>query len=117
MIFLIILISSFISSFFLPWWTSCIIAFFTAFLIGKTEKQAFWSGFFSQALVWLILIIISSLPNQFALAGRVSSLFHLPHWSFLVLLTILLGGVAGGLPSLSGFLIRQWIKKVYFTNS
>jgi len=111
MLFLIILILSFVSSYFLPWWVAALIAFLAALFIGKTSGRSFWSGFGSVFIVWIILALLKSIPNDNILAGRVIQLFPLPHnWILLLLITALIGGLVGGLAALSGILTKKVFK-------
>jgi uncharacterized membrane protein YhaH (DUF805 family) len=111
MLFLIILILSFVSSYFLPWWAAAIIAFLAALFIGKTSRKSFWSGFGAVFIVWVILALLKSIPNDNILAGRVIQLFPLPHnWILLLLITALIGGLVGGLAALSGILTKKVFK-------
>lgn len=108
MLFLIILILSFISSYLLPWWAAALIAFLAALFIGKTSSQAFWSGFGAIFILWVILALIKSIPNDNILASRVIRLFPLPHqWILLLLITALIGGLVGGMAALSGVLTKK----------
>jgi len=112
MLFLIILILSFISSFLLPWWAVAVIAFLAALFIGKTSGKVFWSGFGAIFVLWVILALMKSLPNDNVLAGRVIQLFPLPHqWILLLLITALIGGLVGGLAALSGVLTKRAFSK------
>ncbi|MBV8391205.1 MAG: hypothetical protein JO080_15475 [Mucilaginibacter sp.] len=112
MLFLIILILSFISSYFLPWWVAAAIAFLAALFIGKTSGKAFWSGFGAIFVLWIILALIKSIPNDNILASRVIQLFPLPHqWILLLLITALIGGLAGGMAALSGVLTKKAFSK------
>jgi hypothetical protein len=112
MLFLIILILSFISSYLLPWWASAIIAFLAALFAGKTSGQSFWSGFGAISILWTILALLKSVPNDNILASRVIQLFPLPHqWILLLLITALIGGLVGGMAALSGVLTKKALKK------
>lgn len=111
MLFLIILILSFISSYFLPWWVIAVIAFLAAFFLGKTSGQSFLSGFGAVFFTWMILALLKSIPNDNILAKRVAQLFQLPNWILLLLITALIGGLVGGMAALSGVLIKKTIKK------
>lgn len=111
MLFLIILLLSFISSFFLPWWISALIAFLAAFFIGKTSGQAFLAGFGAVFIAWIVLALLKSVSNNNILAKRVATMFHLPHWIFLLLITALIGGIVAGMAALSGILLKKIIKK------
>jgi hypothetical protein len=112
MLFLIILILSFISGFFLPWWVIALIAFIATYFFGKTSGQSFWSGFGGVFIAWTILILLKTIPNDNILANRVIQLFPLPHWwALLLLISSLIGGLVGGMSALSSVLMRNAFKK------
>jgi hypothetical protein len=111
MLFLIIFILSIAGSFLLPWWAAAIIAFLAALYWGKTSGQAFLSGFLALFVGWLILALVKSLPNDNVLATRVSTLFHLPNWIFVLVITALIGGLVGGMAALSGLLVKNIFQK------
>ncbi len=107
MLFIIILILSFASGYFLPWWAVTIAAFISAFFIGKTSGQSFWSGFTAVFISWIILALFKSLPNDNLLAKRVAVLFQLPNWLLLLLITGITGGLVGGIAALSGVVVKR----------
>lgn len=111
MLLLIIFILSLLAGFILPWWVIAVIAFFAAFFMGKTSGKSFGSGFLAVAVAWIILMLIRSIPNGNVLAGRVSALFHLPGWIWIVLVTAIIGGLVGGLAAMSGFLFKKAFTK------
>jgi hypothetical protein len=112
MLFLIILILSFAASYFLPWWIVALIAFLAALFLGKTSGKSFWSGFGGVFIVWVILTLLKSIPNDNMLASRVIQLFPLPHnWILLLLITALIGGLVGGMSALSGILVKKVFTK------
>jgi hypothetical protein len=112
MLFLIILILSFIASYFSPWWIVVLIAFLTALFLGKTSNESFWSGFGGVFIAWAILALIKSIPNNNMLASRVIQLFPLPHsWVLLLFITALIGGLVGGMSALSGILVKKAFTK------
>jgi hypothetical protein len=107
MLFFIIFILCLATSYVLPWWAVAIIAFVAAAFFGVKSRQAFWSGFGAVFLVWVIIALFKSLPNNHILAARVAALFKLPHWLVLLVITAFIGGLVGGLAALSGFYVRQ----------
>jgi hypothetical protein len=111
MLFLIILILSLIAGFITPWWAAAIIAFVAAVYAGKKPAQAFWSGFAAVFIVWVVLALFKTVPNNHVLASRVAVLFHLPGWTILLILTSLIGGLVGGMSALSGVLVRKAFEK------
>ncbi|MDB5143318.1 MAG: hypothetical protein JWQ66_2031 [Mucilaginibacter sp.] len=110
MLFLIILILTFISGFFLPWWMIALIAFLAAFFMGKTSGQTFWSGFGGVFIAWTVLALLKSIPNDNMLVKRVTQLFQLPNWILILLITALIGGLVGGMSALSGVLVKKTLK-------
>ncbi len=111
MLFLIILLLTLASGFFLPWWAMAIIAFLAAMYLGKTSGRSFWGGFGGVFIAWGILALIKSIPNDNILAGRVAHLFHLSNWAFVVIVTALIGGLVGGMAALSGMLVKKVFQK------
>jgi len=108
MLFLIILILSFAGSYLLPWWGVAIITFLAALFIGKTSWPSFLSGFSAVFVVWAILALIKSIPNDNILAGMVVQLFPLPHnWIWVLVITAFIGGLVGGMGALSGALLKK----------
>ncbi|QJD97524.1 hypothetical protein HH214_17415 [Mucilaginibacter robiniae] len=110
MLFLAIFILTLAASLLLPWWVVAIIAFAAALFAGTRPAQAFWSGFGAVFIAWVVLALFNSIPNHNMLAARVATLFHLPHWSLLLFITALLGGLVGGMAALSGLLVKQVFK-------
>jgi hypothetical protein len=111
MLFLIILILSFASGFFLPWWVVAIAAFLAALFTGKTAGHSFISGFGAVFIVWIVLALFKSIPNDHILAKRISELFHLPSWQWILVITGLVGGLVGGFSALSGLLLKKAFEK------
>jgi hypothetical protein len=108
MLFLIILILSFACGFFLPWWVVAVVAFLAAFFVGKTSGHSFLAGFAAVFVVWIILALVKSLPNENILADRVVQLFPLPNnWIWLLAVTACIGGLVGGMGALSGILLKK----------
>ncbi len=111
MLFFIILILTFASGYFLPWWVVAIAAFLAAFFIGKTPGRSFLAGFGGVFIVWTILALFKSIPNDNILAKHVATLFQLPNWILLLFVTSLIGGIVGGMSALSGVLLKRAFAK------
>jgi hypothetical protein len=111
MLFLIILVVSILCGFVLPWWAGAVIAFIAALIWGKKTAVTFAAGFGGLFVAWVVLALIHTLPNNNILASRVATLFHLPHWFFLLFVTAMIGGLVGGLAALSGVLVGQVFRK------
>ena len=111
MLFLIILILTFASGYFLPWWVVAIAAFLSALIIGKTSRQAFWSGFLAVFIVWMVLALFKSVPNDHILATKIAHLFNLPGWGYILVITGIVGGLVAGFAALSGVLLKKAFDK------
>jgi hypothetical protein len=115
MLILIIAIISLILQFFLPWWIIAPIAFGLSFLMAKSGKQAFGSAFLAIFLLWIVMGLIHTLPNENILANKVGTMLSLPdasfNWIIVLLITGIIGGLASGFSGLSGFLFKEAVKK------
>jgi len=107
MVFLVILIASFLLQFFLPWWVIVIISFATCGLIGKTGKVSLWHPFFAIIVLWAAMALFKSLPNDNILAARVANLFGLHFWWWTLLLSSLLGGFVAAISGYCGYHFRK----------
>ncbi|MDP3468881.1 MAG: hypothetical protein Q8S11_11140 [Daejeonella sp.] len=115
MLVLIIAIVSLILQLFLPWWIISPIAFGLSFLMAKSGKQAFGSAFLAILLLWIGMGLIHTLPNENILANRVGSMLNLPDtslkWIIVLLLTGIIGGLAAGFSGLSGYYVKEAVRK------
>ncbi len=109
MVFLVILIASFLLQMVLPWWVVIIICFTTCSLIAKTAKIAFWSPFFAILLLWLTVTLFKSLPNNNVLATRIAEMFSLKLWWLVLLVTVFLGGLVAAISGCCGYHFRKAI--------
>ena len=111
MLFLLILIISFILQLFLPPWIVGIIAFILASWQARTATQAFTSGFAAIFVLWIVMCLIKSIPNNHLLANRVGQMFLLPDWKgnwvLVLLATGMTGGLMAGISALAGFYCRK----------
>ena len=93
----------------LPWWSVAIVAFIVALIANLRPAKAFGAGFIGIALLWLILALVQDIRNNHILSARMAPLFHLPHYSLFILVTVLVGGLVGGLGAWCGSLVRRMI--------
>jgi len=117
MVFLIILIASFLLQLVLPWWLIVIIAFITCGLIGKTGKVSFWQPFLAIALLWTATALFKSLPNQNLLASRVASMLGLQLWWWILVISSVLGAVVAGISGYFGYQFRKAVIVVKKSNA
>jgi hypothetical protein len=113
-VFLVILIASFLLQLVLPWWVIVVICFATCGIIGKTGRISFWSPFFAISILWAGLAMYKSLPNGHLLAGRVAEMLGVKLWWVTLLITSLLGALVAGISGFCGYHFRKAVlaKKV-----
>ncbi|WP_423149001.1 hypothetical protein [Rubrolithibacter danxiaensis] len=115
MIFILILFASLILQLFLPWWIIGPVAFGFAAWKAYNGAHAFRSGFSAIFVLWIVMGLVKTLPNENILANRVGQMFMLPDFSFnwiiMLLISGIIGGVAAGFSALAGFYFRNAISR------
>lgn len=109
MVFLIILIASFLLQLFAPWWVIVIISFVTCGLIGKTAKISLWSPFLAILLLWTGMALYKTVPNENILATQVGEMLMVNSWIPILVLTGILGGFVAGVSGFCGYHFRKAI--------
>lgn len=117
MIFISILILSFIGQLFLPWWIILPIAFIVSGLSNAKKYQAFLSAFLAIYILWFIVALFMSVPNEHVLAGRVGQILgfepHALNWLWVLLIGNIPAALVAGFAALSGQLGRALYKKKF----
>lgn len=85
-----------------PWWTTAIGAFLVGFVFSNSGFKSFLSGFIAIGLLWLGLALYIDTATQSILTEKVSQLLPLN----VFVLTTLIGGLVGGLSSMTGSLLK-----------
>lgn len=100
---------SFLTHLFIPvWWLFAVVAFAISFAFSKTAVSSFFSGFLAIFGLWLILILVGSINNDFILVTKMNQLIGLPHFTLLFLITAFIGGLLAGFSSLSGYFLKTF---------
>ncbi|MGK7369258.1 MAG: hypothetical protein ACNS64_03510 [Candidatus Halalkalibacterium sp. M3_1C_030] len=109
MVLLAILIAIFawILGLFLPWWSMAIPCFLLGSWLGKKSGASFLAGFLGIGILWFIQTLTIHIANDGILTTRIAELFTLPHPLLVILVTILIGGLAGGLSTLTGYFFGE----------
>lgn len=90
---------------FLPWWSIAIAGCLAGY--GIHARLSFLTGFVAIVILWLSRILIFEHGAATPLAEKVARIFSLPSHSLLILVTVLIGGIVGGMATLTGSLLRQ----------
>jgi hypothetical protein len=104
-VILIVLLSA-TAEYFFPWWTIAVVCFLVSVFVRQKPGKAFWMGFLGIAVFWLGAAMLHDISNAHILSRRMAALFHLPHYTLFVAVTVLIGGLVGGLSALVGALLH-----------
>lgn len=107
MVFIVVLIISFVLQIFLPWWVIVVISFATCGMIGKTAKISFWQPFLAIMCLWIAIALYKSLPNHNLLANRVAEMFGLKVWPAILAVTAILAGLSAAISGWCGYQFRK----------
>ena len=94
---------SFLLQNFLPWWTMAIASFALGYFFGNKGLTSFSAGFLGVGLLWLGMSMIIDVSTQSILTDKINKLLPLN----VFVLTTLIGGLVGGLASLTGSLLNS----------
>lgn len=111
MVFLIILIASFLLQLIAPWWVIVIISFATCGLLSKTAKIALWSPFLAILLLWIGMALFKSIPNNHVLAIRVGEMMMVNSWLPILFLSGIMGGFVAAISGFCGYHFRKALLK------
>ena len=92
-----------------PWWTAVIASFLISFIISSKGLSSFIGGFLGIAMLWFIMAAYRDIATGSILTDRVAAIFSLPNSWLLILVTSLIGGLAGGFGALTGSHLRSWV--------
>jgi hypothetical protein len=91
---LIVAVLSAVAEYFLPWWSMAVVCFLVAIFMKWSGRKSFLMGFCGVGMLWLILALL-----------RDVALFHLPNYGLFILVTVIIGGLVGGLAAWAGALL------------
>ena len=97
---------------YLPWWSVVIAGFLISLILSSNGLISFISGFWGVGIYWFILAYMTDSNTNSILTERVSAIFSLPNSFLLILVAAVIGGLAGGLGSLSGGHLRDIFRKI-----
>ncbi|TYP93323.1 hypothetical protein LX73_1023 [Fodinibius salinus] len=90
-----------------PWWSLAIPGLILGGRLGKSGTHAFGYGFLGIGGLWFLLTLTTHISNNGILTERIANLFSLPHPWLVILITVLIGGLAGGFTTLTGYLFSD----------
>lgn len=102
---LIVAALSAVAEYFLPWWSMAVVCFLVALFMKWSGGRSFLMGFCGAGMLWLTLALLRDVANEHILSARMASLFHLPNASLFIVVTVVIGGLVGGLAAWTGALL------------
>lgn len=107
-----IIILTFVMGYFFEWWTVAIAAFIGGAVFGKSSGETFARGMFAVILLWLVMVCYQHFSTHGILSNKIAQILPVGgNVAILMLATVLIGGLVGGLGAMSGFLIRNLFRK------
>ena len=91
------------------WWAVVLASFLINFIIYSKGPSSFVSGFLGIGFLWFFTALITDISTNSILTERVVAIFTLPTSMLLIVVTAIIGGLAGGFGGLTGSLFRNWI--------
>ena len=92
-----------------PWWSVVVASLLMNFIISTRGVSSFVSGFLGIGFLWCLLSTIINVQTDSILTERVAAIFSLPNSWLLILITSVIGGMAGGFGGLTGYHLRNVI--------
>ncbi len=106
---LLIALFSWLITLVLPWWGVALPASVLGGWLGRKGPSSFGAGFLGVGALWLGQALYIHIANEGILATRLAETLSLSHPLLLILATALAGGLAGGLSTLTGFLLKKLV--------
>lgn len=104
---LLIVLFSYLTGRLLPWWSIAIVCFVIALLIPQSIWRSFGAGFLGIFVMWGLLALWIDVQNKHILSQKIANIFPLGGSSILlILVTALIGALAGGFAAMSGASLR-----------
>lgn len=108
---ILIIAFSYLLSLYLPWWILMVVAFIVGFSIPGHGINVFIAGFLGGGLLWMSYAWYIDLKTEAILSNKIVQLFPFQDAIFLLILTGVIGALAGALGALSGNSFRQLFLK------
>jgi uncharacterized membrane protein len=102
---LAIALLGFVAELILPWYSVAFVAFVLGYWL--TSESNFLGGFIAIALLWGIKIAVVLNGAATDLADRVALIFPFKERWILILVTLLIGALVGGLSAMTGGMLKK----------
>ena len=103
--------TAYLMQLYMPWWSVVLASFMISLILSSKGISSFFAGFLGIGLLWFFLAWRIDSDTGSILTEKVATLFSLPNSIFLVLVTALVGALAGGFGALAGSHLRSIFTK------
>lgn len=109
----ILLIASmaYLFSFYLPWWIVMIVSGIVSAIIYSSGVSAFIAGFLGVGVVWFGYSFLLDYADESFFSNKIIELFPFENSIMLILISGVIGGLAGGFGALVGHTFRGLFEK------
>ncbi|MEP2026880.1 MAG: hypothetical protein ABJH98_08845 [Reichenbachiella sp.] len=95
-----------------PWWSAILCAAVITFFLPGNNFNAFLSGFMGVGLIWMVMAWKVDVETNSIMSQKMVELFPVDEVNMLIIISGVIGGLAGALGAFSGNSFRQiFIKK------
>ena len=109
---LTVVVLAFILGYFFDWWTVAIAAFISGFFFGTLNGETFAKGMVAVSMLWLLMVLYHHFSTKGILSNKIAQILPVGgNVGILIIVTVLIGGLVGGLGAMSGFLVRNLFRK------
>ncbi len=89
------------------WWAAAFIAGLAGLVSRLRTGEAALAGFWGIALLWLSFALFQDMRNDHLFSQKMAKVFNLPSYILYIVVTFVLGGIAGALPAWAGAHLRK----------
>jgi len=101
--FIAVIVLAFLFTKILPWWSIMIVCIVVGLCVPLKKSAVFFVPFLAIALLWIVQAFLLSSTNDFILAKKIAQLLPLGGNAYLlILVTGIVGGLAGGVAGIFG---------------
>lgn len=111
--FIAVLLVSLLLQSFLPWWTMAVGAFATGLAFRQNGFMSFLAGLLGVGLLWFAMAFYIDSSSDSILSSKMAGVFPTKTVGLLIFVTAFIGGLVGGLASMTGGLIAHRAKAKY----
>lgn len=109
--FVLVLFFSWLFTLFFPWWGVLIPTFIIGIWFLNGSFTAFMTGFLGAGFAWFFQSLYVHIGNDGILSGRIAEMMGVGSPWIVLLITFVVGAVAGGVGALTGYLLKVNLKK------